>query len=96
MASYINPINLKFDGFIHGIIYSNLIKLQFDLLPTELAGRRKLSKSQNRSAIAITYYIPLIFVQLLDMCAHPSNRACRTHNSYEICQYNFPILRVQS
>lgn len=61
MASYINPINLKFDGFIHGIICSNLIKLQFDLLPTELDGRRKLSKSQNRSVIAITYYNPLNF-----------------------------------
>lgn len=72
MASYINPINLKFDGFIHGIIYSNLIKLQFDLLPTELAGRRKLSKSQNRSAIAIT------------LCAHPSNRDAKSFLSYTL------------
>lgn len=71
-----HEISNKEKRFIHGIIYqsykfniwwiyswhfSNPINLQFDLLPTELAGRRKLSKSQNRSVIAITYYIPLNF-----------------------------------
>lgn len=38
-------------------LYINPINLQFDLLPTELAGRRELSKSQQRCVI-ITYYIP--------------------------------------